>query len=207
MARTKGFAKHGNGKAHPITEKKGIKESDMNISVKGNNDRIRVVGRKEFDKDVRNGVGKNVKVTDARNHESQMLEGKNFEQRNEIPISPMNLAGEMIEVPFEEGVWLESLEIAKKNKQWAEEHENDKEWNAMASEVSKNALKKYLDLSVREQAIDYYQYWYMRSHVPVRSMYGNLGDKAPIDPEWADRWEKATGKKITQADFIKLKEK
>ena len=38
----KGFASHGNGKKHPIHEKKGITEDQMNISVKGNNDTIEV---------------------------------------------------------------------------------------------------------------------------------------------------------------------
>lgn len=36
----KGFATNQGGKSHPIHEKKGITEDQMNISVKGNNDRI-----------------------------------------------------------------------------------------------------------------------------------------------------------------------
>lgn len=42
MEKIKGYAKHKNGKTHPIHEKNGIKESDLNISVKGNNDTISV---------------------------------------------------------------------------------------------------------------------------------------------------------------------
>ena len=37
----KGFYKQG-GRVKPITEKKGVKESDMKISVQGNNDRIKI---------------------------------------------------------------------------------------------------------------------------------------------------------------------
>lgn len=37
----KGFYKQG-GRVKPITEKKGVMESDMKISVKGNNDRIKI---------------------------------------------------------------------------------------------------------------------------------------------------------------------
>lgn len=40
----KGFATNQGGKKHPVFEKKGIKESDLKISVKGNNDTI-VVGK------------------------------------------------------------------------------------------------------------------------------------------------------------------
>lgn len=39
----KGFYKQG-GKSKPISEKKGVRESDMKIDVKGNNDRIKVDG-------------------------------------------------------------------------------------------------------------------------------------------------------------------
>ena len=41
----KGFYKQG-GRVKPITDKKGVKESDMKISVKGNNDTIRVDSKK-----------------------------------------------------------------------------------------------------------------------------------------------------------------
>lgn len=180
----KGFYKQG-GKTKPINEKKGVKESDMKISVKGNNDTIRVDPK-------------------IQNHHSQMLEGKKFDQRKEIPISPMNVAGKMVKVPFVPEIWNESLRHAMENKQWAEKTQYDEQWMNTASEVSKEALRKYLDLSVRELAIDYYQYWYLRSHAPVESMYGNYGEKSPIDPEFAERWEKFSGRKITQADFIKL---
>lgn len=49
----KGFATNSGGKKHPINEKNGIKESDMNISVKGNNDTI-AVGTAKKPKPIRN---------------------------------------------------------------------------------------------------------------------------------------------------------
>lgn len=68
----KGFYKQG-GRVKPITEKKGIKESDMRISVKGNNDRIRVVGKEEFDKDVKKGTGFNVNVSSPNDTNNQNI--------------------------------------------------------------------------------------------------------------------------------------
>lgn len=46
LAKVKGYAKHRNGKAHPIHEKNGITEDQLNVSVKGNNDTIKVEKKK-----------------------------------------------------------------------------------------------------------------------------------------------------------------
>jgi len=42
LSTPKGYGTHKNGKKHPVFEKKGINESDMKISVKGNYDTINV---------------------------------------------------------------------------------------------------------------------------------------------------------------------
>lgn len=49
MTKPKGYGTHKNGKKHPVFEKKGINESDMKISVKGNNDTIAVQKPKSDD--------------------------------------------------------------------------------------------------------------------------------------------------------------
>lgn len=76
----KGFAAHSNGKKHPIHEKKGIKESDLNISVKGNNDRIEVGKSIKGMKGNREFTGYN-HDDDAFNHYHRKLEADYFEYK------------------------------------------------------------------------------------------------------------------------------
>ena len=94
MAQPKGFFKEG-GKTKPRFEKKGIKESDMRISVKGNNDTITVgtkkstggmKGNREL---VTNFKGYNPD-DDAFNHyhrklEADYLQYKELQKRTKLP--------------------------------------------------------------------------------------------------------------------------
>ena len=74
----KGFGTHGNGKHHPVHEKKGVTEDQLKISVKGNNDTIEVN---------KNKTTKRKKLTNAESHIEYL---KSFQNNIEFAVKTVN---------------------------------------------------------------------------------------------------------------------
>jgi len=88
-------------------------------------------------------------------------------------------------------VWEHCLSEAKKDTEWAKNHEFSNapdKWSAC--DISINMLKDRLSKSVEEIAEAKYKYLHMRSH-----LYDSKS-RMWIDPFLRDKWENISGEKI-----------
>jgi len=98
-------------------------------------------------------------------------------------------------------IWQHVLKESRKNKEWAKNHEhadNPDAWKA--SMMSVEMLKGYLNTSVEDMAEKKYFYFHMRAHATA-GIFSH-----PIDPAAKRKWEKITGKPISEVDLKKIKE-
>ena len=96
-------------------------------------------------------------------------------------------------IPYYENLWNHLLDKAKKDKEWAEEKKDDKDWINMACGVSKEMLKNRLESTAEELALYSYKYLYFRAHATGEAW----GSPMPIDQPAKEQWEELTGEVIS----------
>lgn len=93
---------------------------------------------------------------------------------------------------YNDKAWHWAVEESKKDKEWAKNHEHDKEWKKMASIMSLEMLKKRLNKPVDQLAKEKYDYLKMRAHATSEI----TGEH--IAPDSLKKWQEITKNEIVK---------